>query len=471
MTLVDEIGINQAIPAIAAQFSATIPAVQWVVVGYLLTVSVLLLPVGRISDMVGHRKVYLAGLAVFTIGAVLAGFSPVLMALVLSKVLQGVGAAMIQATSLPIITASFPAAERGRAIGGFVGVLALGAIIGPVVGGGVVTLLDWRFFFFLSVPIGLTAILVAFRVLGLATPTTRPDHAGTQSTRFDWVGAGLASVALTVFLLMMTQGNQLGWDSPTVVGGFVFVFALVIAFIAWEKRSQHPMLPLGLFKNPIFLIGQGVMFLTVLGNTTLFFLIPFYLQNVKGLSPVLSGLVLAAVPAAFMTTGPLIGALSDRWGWRRFVPLGLLAACAAMVLLSRVTPTSPLALVVGPLALMGFGLGFLFSPVQNAVYGAIEPGRHGVLTAFTNMARNTGSLSSIAIGAAVVTATMGSFGYEASMDAAKGAEQGVAEAFTIGMDRAFMAGAVAIFLGFVVSLLPTADWRTAVARKRKRQDS
>ena len=456
--LVDEFGINQAIPPIAASFNATIPAVQWVVLAYLLTAGALLLPLGRVADILGHRRVYLVGLVIFTGGAVLAGFSPNLVTLVLSKGVQAAGAALIQAASLPIIVAAFPSVERGKAIGLFVGVLALGALFGPVVGGGVVSWLGWRFFLFMSVPLGLLALSLAIKVLG-AGPSTDLERAQKGERSFDWIGAALGTTALAVFLLVVTRGNDLGWGSPITIAGFVAVVLLAVAFVAWEGRTRNPILPLAMLTTPVVMIGQAAMFLTVLGNTALFFLLPFYLQDVTGMSPLVSGLVVAVVPATFIMTGPWAGALSDRWGWRRFISVGMAGACVAMLILSRIGPDTSVAAVVGALALMGWALGFVFPPAQNAVFGAVDADKRGILTAFVNMGRNIGQLSSIAIGAAIVTGTMASLGYEASLDAVKQGEQGVAVAFTMGLSRAFVVGAVVIFVGFLVSLLPPTGWR------------
>ena len=462
VTLLDEIGVNQALPAIADRFDATIPDVQWIVLGLLLTVGALQLPVGRFADMVGQRRVYTAGLAVFALGALLAALAPSLVVLVLFRVLQGVGAAMVQATSLPIIATAFPARERGKGIGMFMGVLAFGAICGPVVGGGAVTLLGWRFFFLLSVPIGVASTLLALRVLTLRPPPSRAERPDGRTGGFDWLGAGLATSTLTLFLLVVSFGNELGWSSPAALVGFAVVVSLIVAFLVWETRASFPLLPLELFNNPVFLIGQAVMFLIVLGNTSTFFLVPFYVQDVAGKSPALSGLIVAAVPAAFITTGPVIGALSDRWNWRLFVPVGMASGCAALALLSRTTEDSPLTLVAGALALLGFGMGFIFSPTQNAVYGSIKAGQEGIVTAFANMSRNAGSLSSIAVGAAIVTATMAASGYEPSLDALReSVDPGIAGAFVSGMSRTFAVGAGVVFLGLLISLWPAGIRRNA----------
>ncbi len=473
MTLLDEFGLNQAVPPIADHFGATIPDVQWVVLGYLLTVGALLLPLGRLADIAGHRRLYLAGVAIFTVGALLAGSTPSLHALIAFKVFQGVGAAMVQATSVPIITSAFPTGERGKALGMFMGVLALGAIAGPVIGGGAVTLLGWRAMLYLAGPVGAVSVLLALRVLGLTDPrpvgSSRTDSGRLAGPRamsgsgagkprfnsFDWPGAALSTAALVLFLLTVSSGNRLGWLSPEVIIGFAAVGAIVLGFIVWELRSAEPMLPLGLFRDGTFLVGQVTMFLMVLGNSAVFFLLPFYLQDVAGLTPLFSGLVVSAVPIAFLTSGPIVGHLSDRMGWRRFVPFGLALGLASMAMLTRLTPDSPIWWTVATMLLMGFGLGFIFSPAQNAIYSVVKPGGQGVVTAFINMARNTATLSSIAIGTAIVTATMGGLGYEPSLDAVReGGGIGIKDAFTRGMTQAFFVGGVVVAAGLLVSLVP-----------------
>jgi EmrB/QacA subfamily drug resistance transporter len=465
MTLLDEFGLNQAVPAISEHFNATIPDVQWVVLGFLLTTGALLLPVGRLADMVGHRRLYLAGIIIFTIGALLAGSSPTLSALIGFKVLQGVGAAMVQATVVPIITSAFPSTQRGKALGMFMGVLALGAIAGPVIGGAAVTLLGWRAMLYLAAPVGAVSIVLAVKVLGISEPE-RPkadnaDEAEKSAGSFDWAGAALSTIILVLLLLTVSNGNSLGWASGVVIGGFVAVATLVAAFVLWELRTPDPMLPLGMFRNPTFLIGQAVMFLIVLGNSGIFFLLPFYLQEIAGLTPVLSGLVVSGVPIAFLTSGPLAGHLSDRLGWRLFLPIGSALGLTSMALLTRLTVDSPIWWSVLTMLLMGFGIGFIFSPAQNAIYGVVKPDGQGVVTAFINMARNTATLSSVAVGAAIVTATMGSLGFEPSLDAVKEVgQEGIKDAYMQGMTRAFLVGAIVLVVALVVTLLPIRTQRS-----------
>jgi EmrB/QacA subfamily drug resistance transporter len=463
MTLLDEFGLNQAVPAISDHFNATIPDVQWVVLGFLLATGALLLPVGRLADILGHRRIYLLGIIIFTAGALLAGSTPTLSALIGFKVLQGVGAAMVQATVVPIITGAFPTSERGKALGMFMGVLALGAIAGPVLGGAAVTLLGWRAMLYLAAPVGAISIVLAVRVLGITEPHNNQqedEKSGSEKSRssFDWAGAALSTVILVLFLLTVSNGNSLGWTSGVVIGGFVAVVTLVVAFVAWELRAPEPMLPLEMFRNPTFVIGQAVMFLIVLGNSGIFFLLPFYLQEVVGLTPVLSGLVVSGVPIAFLSTGPLAGYMSDRISWRFFLPIGSALALGSMAMLTRLTVDSPIWWSVLTMLIMGFGIGFIFSPAQNAIYGVVKPDGQGVVTAFINMARNTATLSSVAVGTAIVTATMGGLGFEPSLDAVKAVTEvgdaGINAAFLQGMTRAFVIGAIVVAIGLAVTLIP-----------------
>ncbi len=469
MTLLDEFGLNQAVPAISDHFNATIPEVQWVVLGFLLATGALLLPVGRLADILGHRRIYLVGVIIFTAGALLAGSTPTLSALIGFKVLQGVGAAMVQATAVPIITGAFPTSQRGKALGMFMGVLALGAIAGPVLGGAAVTLLGWRAMLYLAGPVGAVSIVLAVRVLGISDPVRAQQDSGDtdgeiddeadrpEKSRgsFDWAGAALSTIILVVLLLTISNGNSLGWMSGVVIGGFVAVVALVVTFVVWELRAPEPMLPLELFRNPTFVIGQAVMFLIVLGNSGIFFLLPFYLQEVAGLTPVLSGLVVSGVPIAFLTTGPLAGHLSDRISWRFFIPIGTALGLTSMVMLTRLTVDSPIWWSAVTMLLMGFGIGFIFSPAQNAIYGVVKPDGQGVVTAFINMARNTATLSSVAVGTAIVTATMGGLGFEPSLDAVKDVgDAGIKAAFLQGMTRAFFIGSLVVAAGLAVTLIP-----------------
>ena len=438
VSLVDQTGINIALPKIADHFDATIPAVQWVTLGYLLTTGALLLPMGRLADIVGRKRIYIVGYAVFTVGALLAGTSFTLLTLILFKVLQGVGAAMVQATGMAILTSTFPSEERGKAIGLFMTVVGVGAIAGPVLGGAVVGQFGWRFIFFMAAPFGLLSMIVSSIVL-----LDRQQSASTvqqKRFKFDWIGALLSAGALALFLLVMTNAYRIGWGSPGVISALVVVSALAAGFVIWEKRVSEPMLALELFKTRLFSFGSSAAFLGFLAGPPVFMLMPFFLQGVLDFSPGKAGLVMAPTALAYGTIGPIAGRLSDRYGWRKFTVFGLLLMMVALFTLSRLNENSSIAFIVSVLLVQGVGMGMFYSPNSSAVLSTVDRSMYGVATAYLNMIRNAATVTGIALAVTVVTVIMSSKGFEPSLDAvsAAGAASGVKGAFTDGLRLTYM---------------------------------
>ena len=453
LTLMDEFGIHQAIPVITDNFNATIPESQWIALGYLLSTGALLMPAGRFADRIGYKRLYFYGLLVFVVGALLSGFAPSLLTLILFKVLQGVAAAMIQATTIPIIISKFTN-DRGKVLGAFGFLMALSAIFGPVIGGGMVTLLSWRAFMFLSVPLGLIAIVLAWFILNIFDrDSTSVDKI---KDKFDWVGVMLSTGSLLLLLLTLSKANDFGWGSHFTIVGFIITGVLLVSFIIWESKFEFPLLPLHLFLNGTFLTGQIGMFLVVLGNSCIFFLLPFYIQDLKGYEAFISGLVIAGLPLGFLVTGPTIGVLSDRYpnGWKIFLPFGLTFSAISMLLLSILSTDSSIWLAFTYCFMMGFGIGFIFMPAQNAIYGIIDQKDQGVVTGFINMVRNSSTLTSIAVGTAIVTGIMASQGYPASLDAVReGTIAGIHNSFLSGMTTTFLIGFFVIALGVLITVV------------------
>ena len=456
VTVMDQSGIILALPRIASHFDATIPAVQWVVLGYILTASSLLLPMSRLSDMIGRKRVYTAGFGIFITCAALAGSAPSLEGVILFKLLQGVGAAMIQANSMAIVTSTFPNEERGRAIGLLMTVVGVGALAGPIMGGAVVGWLGWRFIFFMGIPLGLASALAALVVLKGQLTSTKEDPALGGS--FDWVGAFLSSVALASFLVVMSVGYRIGWASPEVIATFAGVAALFVGFVTWELRSSEPLLPLELFKRSRFSLGASANFLAFIASASIYFLMPFYLQDVLGYTPGQAGLIMGSTAMCFITVGPIVGHLSDRFGWQRFTTGGLVASSAGLLLLSRLTETSPLALVVGALALAGSGMAAFYTPNASAILSSVERPRYGIAIAFLNMTRNTANVTGVALVTIIVTGTMASMGFEPTLEAVAGeGGDAVKGAFTLGLSRAFLVGASLTVLALLLSILKRQD--------------
>ena len=438
VSVLDQTGLSLALPLIADDLDASIPAVQWVTLAYMLATSSLLLPVGRMSDILGRKRVYTAGFVIFVAAALLAGTSNGLGFIIAFKALQGVGAAMIQANGMAIVTTTFPASERGKAIGSLMTTVGSGAIAGPIISGAVVGIFGWRAAFFLGVPVGLLSLAAAIAVLDGRAHDSRRDESGNGG--FDWLGAALSSAALSIFLLVVTNTHLLGWASPLSVSALGLVVAMVGAFVWWESRSPQPMLAPELFRRRLFTFGSLSSFLTFMSGSSVFFLMPFYLQGVRGLTPWETGLLLSPTALCFAAAGPFAGRLSDKYGWRWFIVGSLVVISIAMLGLATISDNPPLWRVIGALLLQSLGMGFFFSPNSSAVLSTVERSRYGVATAFMTLMRTGAGVIGIALVTTVVTAVMGSMGFEPSLDAiasAGGVDEGVKGAFTQGLRMAF----------------------------------
>ena len=447
-SVADQVSVNVALPPISSYFVSDLPTVQWVVISYILTISALLLPMGRLSDIIGLKRVYILGSLVFALFALSSGMSTSLGWLIGSRVAQGVGAAMTQGTGMAIIAAAFPANERGKAIGFMMAIVGSGAIVGQALGGFLVDFFGWRSVFLVNVPLMTLAI-----GLSLAVLTERRPEAGQRRAGFDWLGAALSTGALLVFLLALTSANRYGWTSPFILGGLVGSSALLAGFIWWELRTPAPMLELRHFKRMVFSFGVSAGFLTFLGGTSIFFLTPFYLQGVLGYSPAATGLILAPGAVCMLVLGPVSGRLSDKFGWRPFTVGGLLLSAISLFIFSRLTVDSTLYLVIPAVVLQSCGMGLFYSPNVSSVLSSVERESFGAISAFLNLIRNSGHVTSIAIATAIVTATMGSMGYEPSLDAVRQGNGGVGQAFTLGLRYTYLTMTGMLLVAMVLSAL------------------
>ena len=433
-----------ALPTIAEKFDTDLPTAQWVLIGETLTVSALLLPMGRLSDIIGRKEVYIAGLVIFVIGSALAAFSPNIIVLIIWKVLQGVGAAMSQGTATAMVTSIFPSSERGKALGAQGSVVGTGAVFGPPLGGLLVGGLGWEWIFFINIPVGILAIVAALVVLD-----KRRFVQDRQRGSYDWLGMALSIAILVTFLLAITNGYKTGWTSPPIIGAFLITAGLLIAFVWWELSTPFPMLDLRLFKRRLFSAGVAAAFISFLGIASVRFLMPFFLQTVRGYGPAQVGLIMIPNALFMILIRPLSGALSDRYGWRKFNVGGMAISAVGVFLLARLTETSTLGLVMTGMILQSAGVATFGSPNQSSVFSTVGRRRYGVVAALVSLVRNSANITSIALTTAIVTATMSSQGYPPSLGAISEAQ----DAFTSGMRTAFLVMGVLLVVGIVISFL------------------
>lgn len=446
-SVVDHGSVNIALPTVASHFNTGLQTIQWIVISYALTISTLLLPMGRMADIVGRTKIYVAGSIIFALAAGLAGAAPTLPWLIAARIIQGCGAAMSQGTGMAIITATFPEGERGKAIGMVMTVVGVGAIAGPAVGGFLVGALDWRWVFYVNVPLGLVGVAASLAVLD--KEGTGDLMGGGSFRKFDWLGTALSTGALLTLLLAITNGQKLGWTSQPILAAMTGFVALLGGFIWWELRVSGPLLDLRLFQRRVFSLGVSAAFLTFLGSSAVLFLTPFYLQSVLGYSPQMAGLFVVPAALCIAVMGPISGRLSDRYGWRRFTVGGLACGFAGLSILSQMNESSPWYLVMVALMLQSTGMGTFYSPNTSSILSAVERQRYGVMTAFLTLIRNAANVTSVAMATVIVTTTMAVMGVEPSLDAVN--SPAGAHAFTVGLRYAYTTMAGLLFTAMVIS--------------------
>ena len=439
--------VNVALPTIAEHFGTDLPTIQWVVIAQTLTISALLLPMGRLSDIVGRKRVYVIGL-LFLIGAsIFAALSPNILALVISRVVQGVGAAMTQGTAMAMITTVFPDEERGKGIGTHMSVIGAGGMAGPAVGGLLVSAFGWRSVFLVNLPLVSIALAGALLLLD-----AKLFHRERRGIGFDWPGAALSTSALVVFLLLMTNGYRLGWSSPVVVLGGLALVGLVVGFLYWEARAPEPMLDLGLFRSRVFSLGVVAAFLSFLSVGSVRFLMPFYLQGVLGFQADQVGLIMLPTAITMTITGPIAGRLSDRFGYRRFNVIGLAIAAVGIFVISRVSESTPVIVIIAALVTQSAGTGLFSSPNSASIFAASRSARHGIVSALLSLVRNSANVTSIALGTTVVAATMAGMGFAPDLSGVgQGGDPGVGASFVAGMNALYTGTGCLLLLGALVS--------------------
>ena len=449
LVVVDLNTITPALPRIATHFDASLVTMQWVVTGYALTMSVLILPMGRLGDITNRKRVYVAGFAIFVAAALASALATSTTMLIGAKLVQGIGAAMVQSNTTAMMMSVFPARERGTALGMNHSVVGVAAIAAPAVGGIFVDLFDWRSIFFLTAGVGMLAMLIAQVVID---PTHfAPRREGGQAQRFDWQGAALSSTALLAFLLVLGRGFDVGWTSPPILFGAVAAAVLLAAFVRQEMRSPFPVLDLSLFKRRLVVVSIGAAGAAYFSIASVIFIMPFYIQEVLGHTARVTGFIL--IPGAICTTiiGPAAGRLSDRFGWRVFTVTGLgLNAAAVFLMAIFLRSDSGLELIVVLLMLMFAGHALFQSPNLSALMSAVDPSRYGVASALMHVVRNSVNIVGIAIATAVVGTALRSQGYSTNIS---DVSAGSAGAFVTGMRHALLGMGGVLACGAVLSLL------------------
>jgi EmrB/QacA subfamily drug resistance transporter len=399
MAMLDNTVVNVALPKIQADLGAGVSGLQWIVDGYTLPFASFMLTGGTLGDLYGRRRAFMAGLLLFTGGSLACGLAPDLSVLILGRGLQGVGAALLMPATLAIITTTFPdPRERAEAIGMWAGVSGLALAAGPVVGGLFVDSLGWQSVFFLNVPIGIVAILVAEKAVH---ESKNPD-----GRRPDIAGQSLAIISLGSLTYALIEGNAKGWRSPLIVALLLVAAVGLACFIEVERRSSTPMLPLHFFRNATFATANVIAFLVSFGMFGVLFFLSLYLQNVQGYSAVAAGSRFLPMTGAIVFSAPIAGRLASNLGSRGPMALGMALAGTGLLLLERIGAHTGYGALWWDFLLIGIGMGLTMTPMTAAVMGSVPPERSGMASATTATSREVGGVFGIALLGAVVTARM-----------------------------------------------------------------
>ena len=384
MSSLDGTIVNIALPTISEAFSISSSTVSWVATAYLLVMAGCVLVFGKISDVIGFKKVFLSGFVLFTVGSFACGSLPDLFnsfpILVGSRIFQAVGGAMITAIAPAMVTAYVPMEKKGKAMGIIMTLAALATAIGPTVGGALTQYASWHWIFFVNVPIGIFAVLLGARVIP-------PSKAPGILTGFDRYGAVLIFIGLATLLFAMTEGYSLGWSSPLIIGMLIVGGIAFSAFLWHELRVADPILELRLFLHRNFLFSNMIMVLVFLSFSGINYLLPFYLQYVKGYEVSTAGVVLTSLSVAMMISGIIAGLLFNRVGTRPLCTVSAVILLAGYFMIWHLRVDTGMGYIVACLAAIGFGMGMLITPVANMIMNSVAKSYQGMVSSLTSLER------------------------------------------------------------------------------------
>lgn len=388
MLLLDITVVNVALPDIQRSLHSSFSDLQWVVNAYSLTLAAFLLTAGAVSDLIGRKRVFVAGLVVFTAASAVCGLSSSPLMLNLARAVQGTGGAMMFATSLALIAQAFHGKERGTAFGVFGAVTGAAVAVGPVLGGVITSGIGWEWIFFVNVPIGAIAVFV--------TLTQVADSRDPNATGVDWAGLVTFSGSLFMLVFALVQGNEKGWGSTEILALLIGAAVLLVAFVAFEQLQSRPMLDLSLFRRPAFAGASIVAFAISASYFAMFLYLTLYIQDVLGFSPLQAGLRFLPVTLLSFAVAPVAGKLSVRVPVRLLLGAGLLLAGIGLLAMTIISASSGWTALIPGFVLGGAGIGMINPPLASTAIGVVPHERSGMASGINSTFRQVGIATGIA---------------------------------------------------------------------------
>jgi EmrB/QacA subfamily drug resistance transporter len=433
MIMLDNTVVNVALPSIQRDLGASISGLEWTINGYTLSFAVLLATGGRLGDIFGRRRMFLTGVVIFAFSSATAGFAQAPVDLVISRVVQGVGAALMMPGTLSIITDAFPAHERGKAMGTWAGVSALALAVGPVLGGFLTEHVTWRAIFYLNIPVAAGAIAATIFAV-------RESRDTTVGRDVDYLGVATLTASLTALVLALVEGNSWGWSSPEIVALLAGAVAGLIAFVQVELRVRAPMVEFRFFTDRNFLGAVVVALIITFAMMGVFFFLALYMQDILGYSPLEAGV--RFLPSALMIVGvaPVAGRLADRFGPRWLIVAGLTILTLSLYSFTGIAVDSTYLDLLPGFMLLGIGIALTMSPMTSAAMNAVAVEKAGIASGVLSMFRMVGGSLGVAVTGAIFQAAAGS-----SFEAA------TPQHFVDGLSNAMLVSAALTVVGALVA--------------------
>ena len=437
MIMLDNTVVNVALPTIQSDLGIDVAELEWIVTGYALSFAVLMLTGGKVADMFGRRRVFLIGLAVFTLASLLCGLAGNAELLIAARVFQGVGAACMMPATLSIITATFPPRERGAALGIWAGVSAMALAIGPLVGGLITEHISWNWIFFINVPIGLVGLVAARLII----PESKDS---STEQRLDLPGLLTSGIALFALVYALIEANSKGWTSPLILGLFAVALVAGTAFVILELHQRVPMFDMKLFSNPTFAGANTVALLVSLAMFGVFFFISLFMQNVLGYSAVRAGAAFLPMTILIILVAPVAGKSSDRLGSRWLMTGGMALVAGSLLVFAQLQPDSSYLSLLPGMILGGFGMAITMTPMTAAALSSVAVDKAGVGSGMLNTFRQVGGSLGIAVMGAILAS-----GSNAALASGSSEE----EAFMDGLHNSLYVAALIAVAGSLTALV------------------
>jgi EmrB/QacA subfamily drug resistance transporter len=435
MIMLDNTVVNVALPSIEKDLNISISQLEWIVTAYALVFAALLITGGKLADLFGRRKIFIVGLAVFSLSSLACGFAPSAGFLIGARAVQGIGAALMNPATLSIITATFPPKQRGQAIGIWAGVSALALAIGPLAGGLIVDNIGWNWIFFVNVPVGALGIVVSYFFIKESRDTSHEQSV-------DFPGLLTSGGALFALSYALIEGNQRGWASAEILGLLAGAAVLLVAFVVLESRQRLPMLDLSLFRIGSFVGANTVALLVSLGMFGVFFFVSLYVQNILGYSPTKAGAIFLPMTILIILIAPIAGKASDRIGSRWLMGGGMTLLSISLLFYQRVGLHSTFWTLFPAMILGGIGMALTMSPMTSVAMASVPVDKAGVGSGVLNSFRQVGGSLGIALMGAIL----------ASYLSAAPATELAKQQFVDGLHAALLVSACITFAGAVVAV-------------------